>query len=186
MTSSHCSRHVPGSTKLHSHCTVPCFLVGICAFALIVCSKSQVFPPKACNVHASFKSGIHLGLGRGGWWCWALLLLGQVQERHLGDAPFPRRWVWCKEHLSKGEMGFVESSEHWTQLCQNVNPPFPHLGEGAVKSCPSFCYPPLSRFAAACAGQQWVSGDCQCHSGCGDTGVCSCTGHTQSNGSLEQ
>lgn len=76
------------------------------------CSKSQVFPPKACNVHASFKSGIHLGLGRGGWCCWAVLLLSQVQERHLGDAPFPRRWVWCKEHPSKGEMGFVESSEH--------------------------------------------------------------------------
>lgn len=63
--------------------------MGICAFTLTFCRKSQVFPPKASNVQASFKSKIHLGLRRGAWWSWALLLLRQVQERPLADHPSP-------------------------------------------------------------------------------------------------
>lgn len=110
MISSHGSGHVPGSTKLHSHPTIPASCWE--SVPLTVCSKSQVFPPKACNAHASFKSKIHLGLGRGVWWSWALLLLRQVQERCLVGAPSPRRWVWCKKHYSEGELGFAEPSEH--------------------------------------------------------------------------
>lgn len=71
-------------------------------------------------------------------------------------------------------------------------PPFFHLGEGygasvgSIKSCSSFCCPPISRFAAARAGQHCLSNDCECHSGRGDTGMCSCSGQTQPKGSLEQ
>lgn len=41
-----------------------------------------------------------------------LLMLRKVQEGPLVDAPFPRGWVWCKEHNSEGELGFAELSEH--------------------------------------------------------------------------
>lgn len=159
---------------------------------LTVCRKSQEFSPKACNDQASFKSKIHLGLkskihlglGRGGWWSWALLLLRQVQERPLVDASFPWRWVWCKEHNPKGELGFAEPSE----LCQKMGIPlFPiwvrvtvpvWVLQRAVQA--SVTLPSANLLQPVLVSTESLM------TASSDPGMYSCTGHTQSNGSLKQ
>lgn len=163
MISSHCSGHVPGSTKLHSHKTIPCFLTGIHAFALTVCNNSYVFALKTCNVKASFKYKIYLGLIKGGFggpghgYC-----LGISRTDALLMCATPGGGFGVK-NVSLRVSWYLQSQLH---SCSHAkigwNLFFSHLGDwygtsvGPIKSSPTFCHPSLGKFSTAYDDQAFI------------------------------
>lgn len=163
MISSHCSGHVPGATKLHSHKTIPCFLMGICAFASTVCNNSYVFALKTCNVNASFKYRMHLGLVKGEVgspghsYCLGISRRDALLIHASPGSGFDAKSI--SPRVSRYLQRQLHSCSH-AKIRWNIF--FPHLSGwygtsvGPRKSSPTFCQPSLGKFATAYGGQAFL------------------------------